>query len=202
MEVGKLTVKRRNKTGKSITRKLRAQGRLPGVCYGSAVEQPISVDFDRRAFRASLDPDRRQNTVIDLTIESEDAAAASLSVMVKDYQIDAIRREVTHVNFVTVDASLEMVAEVPIEFLGKSKGVEAGGKLHVVRHDIEVRCKPDQIPDTITVDISELDANDVLHVSDLVMPSGVVAVTSGQLTVITCVPSDAPAVAEDEEAES
>ncbi|ACY16995.1 50S ribosomal protein L25 [Haliangium ochraceum] len=198
MEVGKLTVKRRNITGKSMARKLRTQGRLPGICYGSGVEQPIMLDFDGRAFRASLDPTKRQNTVIDLTVEDDAGAGQSFPVMVKDYQIDPIRRELTHVDFITVDTSSEVTAEVPLEFTGKSKGVELGGTLHVVRHELEVRCKPADIPSKIVIDISDLDTNDVIHVRDLKLPEGVFASTAEQLTIITCVPAEGGAEAEGE----
>lgn len=188
MEVGKLTVKHRTNTGKGVARKLRAQGRLPGICYGGSIEQPIMIDFDGRSFKASLDPSKRQNTVIALTVEGDGQAARTMAVMIKDYQIDPIRRELTHVDFIAVDTTQEVTAEVPLEFTGKSVGVVvAGGTLHVVRRAIEVRCKPDDIPSQIEVDISALDAGDVLHVSDLKLPAGISAATPAQLTVITCV---------------
>jgi large subunit ribosomal protein L25 len=185
MEVGKLTVKRRNKTGKGVSRKLRSQGRLPGICYGSQM-QPISVDFDGRAFRASLDPARRQNTVLDLTIEADGHPAQNLAVMVKDYQIHPIRREVTHVDFVAVDVTQEVTVQVPLAFTGKAKGLTDGGVLHVVMHDLLIRCKPHDIPNQIELDVSDMGMGDVLHVSDLKLPAGIAAAASPQLTVITC----------------
>lgn len=185
MEVGKLTVKRRNKTGKGVARKLRAQGRLPGICYGGQM-QPITVDFDGRAFRASLDPARRQNTVIDLTIEADGQPAENLSVMVKDYQIHPIRRDLTHVDFVAVDLSQEVTVEVPVVFTGKAKGLVEGGVLHVVRHELEIRCKPQDIPNQIEIDVSDMGIGAVLHVSDLKLPPGITAALPPRLTIITC----------------
>lgn len=184
MEVGKLTVNRRNKTGKGVARKLRAQGRLPGICYGTSIE-PITVDLDGRAFRASLDPAKRQNTVIDLTIEDGGKQFKTLSVMVKDYQIHPIRREITHVDFVAVDLTQDVTVEVPLVFTGKAKGLTEGGTLHVVRHELLIRCKPNAIPSQIDVDITEMDMGSVLHVSDLKLPEGVTAGVSAQLTIIT-----------------
>lgn len=184
MEVGKLTVNRRNKTGKGVSRKLRAQGRLPGICYGTSIE-PITVDLDGRAFRASLDPAKRQNTVIDLTIEDAGKQAQTLSVMVKDYQIHPIRREITHVDFVAVDLTQDVTVEVPLAFTGKAKGLTDGGTLHVVRHELVIRCKPADIPSQIEVDISNMGVGDVLHVSDLQLPAGATAAVSAQLTIIT-----------------
>ena len=184
MEVGKLTVNRRNKTGKGVARKLRAQGRLPGICYGTSIE-PITVDLDGRAFRASLDPAKRQNTVIDLTIEDGGKQFKTISVMVKDYQIHPIRREITHVDFVAVDLTQDVTVEVPLVFTGKAKGLTEGGTLHVVRHELLIRCKPSAIPSQIEVDITEMDMGSVLHVSDLKLPEGVTAGVSAQLTIIT-----------------
>jgi large subunit ribosomal protein L25 len=185
MEVGKLTVKRRNKTGKGVSRKLRAQGRLPGICYGSQM-QPISVDFDGRAFRASLDPARRQNTVLDLTIEADGHPAQNLAVMVKDYQIHPIRRELTHVDFVAVDLTQDVTVEVPLVFTGKAKGLVDGGVMHVVMHELQIRCKPSDIPNQIELDVSDMGVGDVLHVSDLKLPAGITAASAPRLTVITC----------------
>jgi large subunit ribosomal protein L25 len=193
MEVGKLTVKRRNKTGKGVSRKLRAQGRLPGICYGSQL-QPISVDFDGRAFRASLDPARRQNTVLDLTIEDDGQPAQNLAVMVKEYQIHPIRREVTHVDFVAVDLTQDVTVQVPLLFTGKAKGIVEGGVMHVVMHELQIRCKPSDIPNQIELDISDMGVSDVMHVSDLRLPAGVTAALPPRLTVITCAaPSGATA---------
>jgi large subunit ribosomal protein L25 len=185
MEVGKLTVKRRNKTGKGVARKLRAQGRLPGICYGSQLE-PISVDLDSRAFKASLDPAKRHNTVLDLTIENDGQPAQKLAVMVKDYQIHPIRRELTHVDFVAVDLTQNVTVEVPLVFTGKAKGLVDGGVLHVVRHELEIRCKPGDIPTQIEVDISNMGVGDVLHVSDLQLAAGITAAVPPRLTIITC----------------
>jgi large subunit ribosomal protein L25 len=185
MEVGKLTVKRRNTTGKGVSRKLRAQGRLPGICYGSKIE-PISVDFDGRAFKASLDPARRQNTVIDLTIEADGQPAQSMPVMVKEYQIHPIRREITHVDFVAVDLTQAVTVEVPLAFTGKAKGLVDGGTLHVVRHALEIRCKPSDIPNQIEIDVSDMGVGAVMHVSDLVLPAGIAAALPPRLTIITC----------------
>jgi large subunit ribosomal protein L25 len=184
MEVGKLTVQRRTHTGKGVARKLRAQGKVPGVCYGFNLEGPLAIAVDLRALKASLDPTKRQNTVIDMTIE-DNGQSHSMVVMVREYQIDPIRRELTHVDLVAIDTEKEVVASVPIEFAGKAKGLVLGGQLHVVRHEIDVRCKPTSIPSRVIVDISDLDIGGTIHISDLKLPEGISAATPGRLTIIT-----------------
>ena len=94
MEVGKLTVSLRTTSGKGAATKLRASGKVPGVCYGASPSgkiEPLSIIVDVKALRAALDPVRKQNTVLDLTIEGD---ARKLHALVKDYQIDVLRREI------------------------------------------------------------------------------------------------------------
>src|SRR5689334_12488949 len=106
MEVGKLTVEVRNTAGKNEARRLRASGRVPGVCYGPGVP-PISISLDAKQLKASLDPQKRQNTVIHVTLTGG-AEKRELTVMLKDYQIDKIRREVEHVDLVVIDVNKEV----------------------------------------------------------------------------------------------
>lgn len=198
MEVGKLTVQRRTQTGKGVARKLRREGKIPGVCYGYKVDEAVPVSVDVRALQGSLDPARRHNTVIDVTIQDDGQPDQNLVVMVTDYQIDKIRRELIHVDLQAIDTEKEVEVAVPLEFTGKAKGLVLGGTLHVVRHELEVRCKPGDIPAKVDVSVTDLDIGGVIHVSDLTMPPGVTAVSSGHLTIITCV---APEGAEEETTE-
>lgn len=202
MEVGKLTVKRRYETGKGTARRLRTTGKVPGVCYGATLDQPLSLEVDARSFRSSLDPVRRQNTVIELTVEEDGQPAKNLTVMVKDYQIDLIRRDLSHVDFLSVDKDQLVDVEVPLELSGKHKGVLAGATLHVVRHDLAIRCRPADIPEKVVVDITSLDVGGVIHVSDLALPSGVSAAVAGHLTVVTCVAPEIEAASEGAEAKA
>jgi large subunit ribosomal protein L25 len=188
MEVGKLTVSVRTGHGKNAARQLRAQGLVPGVCYGSSVAgriEPFPVSVNVKALRAALDPVRKQNTVIDLTVEGGSAPRV-FTALVKDYQIDIIRRDITHVDFIAIDPTKQVVAEVPLEFTGKHKGTIDGGQLRIVLRALALRAKPADIPVKITVDVTALDIGDVIHVSDLTLPDGVVSVTGRDLAVITC----------------
>lgn len=192
-EVGKLTVSTRASTGKGPARKLRATGAVPGVLYGASAEgriDPISIVVDVKALRAALDPVRKQNTVIDLTVEPGDgdgAARRTFSALLREYQVDPIRRDVTHVDLVAIDPTKEVVASIPLEFVGKHAGAIHGAQLHTVLREVEVRCKPAEIPVKLTVDVSPLEIGDVLHVSDIPLPEGVQAVTGLGQAVISCV---------------
>ncbi|MCX5747574.1 MAG: 50S ribosomal protein L25, partial [Proteobacteria bacterium] len=167
---------------------LRASGKVPGVCYGASVDgriEPLSIIVDIKALRAALDPVRKQNTVIDLTIEGG-PSTRKLHALVKDYQIDKLRRDITHVDLLAIDPNKEVDANVPLDFVGKPKGAIEGGQLRIILRSLTVRAKPAAIPVKLTVDVSPLEIGDVIHVSTIELPEGVEAVTGRDLAVITC----------------
>lgn len=188
--VGKLTVSYRPNAGKGAAIKLRAQGKVPGVCYGASPEgriEPLPIVVDVKQLRAALDPVRKQNTVIDLTIDGVSGGGArKLHALVKEYQIHPIRRDITHVDLLAIDPNKEVVASVPLEFTGKPKGAIEGGQIRTILRAIEVLAKPSDIPVKLVVDVSPLEIGDVVHVSSITLPSGVEAVTGRDLAVVTC----------------
>lgn len=202
MEVGKLTVSVRDHSGKGGARKLRAQGMVPGVCYGASVDgriEPLPITLDVKALRGALDPVRKRNTVISLTIEGG-AAPRSLHALVKDIQVDALRHDITHVDLLAIDPDKEVRAEVPLEFTGKPKGAINGGQIRIVLRSLTVRAKPNDIPVKLAVDVSPLEIGDVIHVSAIALPPGVTSVTGRDLAVVTCAAPEEEKVAATTEA--
>jgi large subunit ribosomal protein L25 len=189
MEVGKLTVEIRTTTGhKGSSRQLRTQGKVPGVCYGASVNgriEPLPIVVDVKQLRAALDPVRKQNTVIDLTVSGA-GTSHKLHALVKDYQLHPLRREITHVDLLAIDPNKEVLANVPLEFIGKPKGAIDGGQIRIVMRFLEVRAKPSDIPVKLTADVSPLEIGDVIHVSGIALPTGVTVVTGRDLAVVTC----------------
>ncbi len=171
MEVGKLTVEIRTVTGKNESRRLRLQGKVPGVCYGKGVE-PMMLTVDPKALKKSLDPAKRQNTVIEMTIEGQ---SKTITVMLKDYDYDKIRQEIEHVDLLAIDVNKEVHIEVPLVLTGKSQGITDGGQLTIAHRKLMVVCKPSDIPAKIEADITTLGMGQALHVSDLILPTGVKA---------------------------
>lgn len=205
MQVGQLTVSLRTGAGKGAAHRLRAAGLVPGVCYGESTDgriQPVNVTVDVKALKAALDPVRKQNTVIALSIEDAGKPVRTLSALVKDFQIDPIRRDVTHVDLLAIDPNKEVNAVVPLDFVGKPAGTINGGLLHTVMRSCEVKCKPSDIPVKLELDISPLDIGDVLHVSDIKLPDGVRAVTAGREAVISMVAPEVDKAAEAAAAEA
>ena len=187
MEVGKLTVQYRGKTGKGVSRVTRAGGAIPGVCYGADMEAPIAVTVDPKALKASLDPERRRNTVIDVTIEREGSPSTTIKAMLWDFQVDAIKQVVTHVDLKSIDPSKAVEAEVPVVPVGTHKGQINGGLISWARHTVKILAKPDDIPAKLVLDISPLDLGDTLHIEDIPLPEDVVFSDSVKLTVATCI---------------
>jgi large subunit ribosomal protein L25 len=198
MEVGKLTVALRNTTGhKGASRALRTQGKVPGVCYGASINgriEPLSIIVDVKELKKALDPVKKQNTVIDLTIEGG-TEKHTFSALVKEYQLHPLRREITHVDLLAIDPNKEVLAGVPLEFTGKPKGAVDGGQIRIVMRSVDVRAKPVDLPTKLIIDVSPLEIGDVIHVSSIALPPGVTVVTGRDLAVVTCAAPEEEAVA-------
>lgn len=189
MEVGKLTVLARDKFGKGASRKYRAQGLVPGICYGHNLDAPLAVLIDARELRDSLDPIKKINTVIEVTVKGSNKGSKSvtLNAMIKDSQIHPISQRLEHVDFIAIDTDKAVEVDVPVVLTGKSIGVIEGGILNVILRSVTVRCKPVDIPVEFNLDVSALDVGDVLHVGDMEFPEGAEPLTSLKLTIVTCV---------------
>lgn len=184
MEVGKLTVEVRSQSGKNEARRLRSSGKVPGVCYGRG-QEPILISLDPKALKRALDPEKRQNTVITLSVNG--GAGQELTVMLKDYQVDPLRQDVLHVDFITIDVTKEVTVDVPVILKGKPVGVVNGGQLHASLRSMSVSCKPADIPTKLEVDVSHLGIGDALHVGEVQLPPGVRAALAATETIASVV---------------
>lgn len=188
MEVGKLTVFIRHDIGKGQSRRLRAEGRVPGICYGAKLEQPLAITLNAKELKASLDPAKGKNTVISVKVEDGNGGASTeLTALLWDYQIDSVRRYVTHVDLISIDPEKPIEVEVPLVLVGKAIGTVDGGQIHVERHTLPIRCRPIDIPIKFELDITSLKIGDALHVGNVAMPPGVQAAVPEGFTLVTCV---------------
>lgn len=180
MEQQVLEVEQRVGKGKGDARKLRASGKIPGVLYGHK-EQPTPLSLDphqlRKRIRAS---DLGRNTVLQLS-----GLDRSVMALIKDTQIDPVRRDLIHVDFFEVRETDRVVVEVPLEFEGKAAGVVLGGELQIVRRSLPVRCSPMQIPKSLTVSVTQLGLGQSLHISDVALPEGTECGTDPKLAICT-----------------
>lgn len=188
--VVKATVGRQK--GSRPSRRLRAQGQLPGVVYGLDLEpKAVAVTYNdlRDAIKAG-----GANVVLSLDIDGD-----TEMVLVRDLQRDPIKRVVTHADFLRIDPNQKVTVSIPLEVVGEPhKVLEAGGFIEIHRFDLEVEVSPTSIPESIEVDVSELDMDDRISIGDLVLPPGVVSSVPEDISIIT---TALPAAERAEEAE-
>ncbi len=196
-----MKAERREGRGKGAARKLRAGGRVPGVVYGPEAE-PLSLALETREVEQLFQSISVDNTIVELDVDGEDE---DIQTLVRDIQTHPFRPEILHVDFFRIQKGRAVQLEVPVELLGTPVGVKEGGVVEQVVHSLPVRCIPSLIPEVVELDISELDINESLHVSDLSLPEGVEVLLEPERTVCSIqVPDlvlEEPAVEEDEEVE-
>lgn len=158
----------RDQGGKGPARRLRQNGLIPAVVYGGG-SQPLSVAVDPKLLRKAVSTRRRLNTVITLKFDG----VPERTVLIKDYQMHPVTREVLHADFVEVNLDQEVNVQVPVVLSGRAEGVVAGGVLAQVRREIDIVCKPAAIPEQVTVDITSMKAGSTLHEKDFPLPEGV-----------------------------
>jgi large subunit ribosomal protein L25 len=190
----------RTETGKGAMRRLRREGRIPGVVYGRGEEnRPLSLDageFQNLVKKHSLD-----TTLIDLSIEGVGTKGATLRTLVAEVQSHPYKPQVLHVDFQQIHAGERVTVQVPIRLLGTPAGVRAGGVLQHILHDIELECTVEEIPEEFNVDVSGLDIGDSVHVNDLAVPADVELLIDESRTVCTVAAPTVLEVTEEEAAE-
>lgn len=195
MELIELKAKQRETTGKGAARKLRSKLAIPAIVYGAKTE-PMMLSLDTIEFDRII----RENGSMGLffNLEIEGASGAAKTVMLKDMQMDIFSLNYLHVDLHEIDMDHTITVSVQVEAVGKSKGVKEGGLLQIIRRELEVVCKPIDTPDTIQVDITDLDIGDAIHVEDIDLGENIHIPHEKNFTVITIV---APSVDEKEAGE-
>lgn len=200
--VGTLNATERSVSGTGQARKLRARGLIPAVIYGRHGGcQSIAVDPAH--LHSALDPEKRQNTLIKLTVRADDGSVVDeQQVMLKAHQVDAVKQTLLHADFVRVASDQLVHADVPVETVGRAVGVQMGGVLNLVFRTVPVECTPERIPGKLTVDVTPLDIGSVVTASALAVPEHVrVCLPPDQTVVAVVSPRAAAAMAEGEVAE-
>lgn len=194
-----LAVSIRHKTGKEIAKKLRAQGMIPAVIYGPGTE-PIPLAVKANELKRILYRYREEQIIFNLTLE-DNGSSSKKTALVKELQYHPVTDEIIHVDFYEISMEREVEVEVPVEIVGKAKGVELGGHLQQLLQTITVACLPGLIPDKIEVDVTELGLGDVLRVKDLTPPEGVRYLDDPEEPIVTILAPEEEAAEEGEEAE-
>lgn len=186
METRSLAVQWRTGKGKEAARKLRSQGLIPAVVYGQR-EETIPVTLNPQQLARALRGGAGERSLINLTIEGLEDGPITKTVILKEKQIDPVKRTLLHVDLYTIAMDEAIRVGIPVHVVGKAIGVEQGGVLEQVLREIEVECLPGDIPASIDVDVSSLDIGDSIHVADITLEKAKIQVDPDQ-TIVTVVP--------------
>lgn len=159
----------RQDQGKGASRRLRRQGKVPGVMYGGG-ESPIAISLEERVLKKQMENEAFYSSVLTLNLDGK-----ASSVILRDYQPHPAKDQVLHVDLQRVVAGQELDVEVPVHLLNAdtAPGVKKQGV--IIHHitELSVRCLPKNLPEAITVDVGELELGHSIHLSELVLPKGV-----------------------------
>lgn len=181
-------------TGKHFSRMSRTAGQIPAVVYGPKTT-PVNVLVEERFIRKYAGK-KFESTIFNLA--STEKGVDKLAVLMKDVQVHPVSRRPVHIDFFAIDMDSNIRVSIGIRFEGKPEGLSEGGVLELIVREVEVECKPNEIPEEIVVDVSSLGVGDALHVSDIKPKSGVKILSLPTLTLATvAVPKEeaAPVVA-------
>lgn len=172
----------RDSTGKGASHRLRRAGLLPGIVYGQT-KTALSVAVSPKETAKILLGPLRRNVMIHLNLEDKKGVNTK-TVMVRDLQIDPVRRNPIHIDFVEIDPTKPVSVPVPLSLTGKSKSVVAGGKIEQVHHTLRVKVLPAEIPEKIVIDVTDLEFG-TTPASAVVLPKGVSLADAPSMAVLT-----------------
>lgn len=167
-----LSAEARERAGKGASRAIRRAGRVPAVIYGNK-QDPESIHVEEKALIKALSTGHFMNSVVMI-----DVGGKQTRTLPKDVQFHPVTDRPLHVDFLRVSANTTVTVAVPVRFEdeAQSPGLKRGGVLNIVRHEVELVCPANQIPDELVVSLKGLEINDSLHLSHLTLPAGVTTV--------------------------
>jgi len=194
-----LEVQSREETGKNANRRLRATGLIPAVVYGGDLD-PVAIQVDRRTLHDLFKQTGGENAVFLLKLAGTDQKRHS---MVRELTIDPITRQVIHIDFLRVLMTEKVKVQVPINLEGTPVGVKnEGGVLDFITREVEVECLPGDIPQTLELDVSDLEIGSHCEVKDLEVPAGVELMVELDKVIVAVAHSRVATEVEEAEAEA
>lgn len=189
----------RHDIGKGASRRLRHQEKVPGVVYGGGKE-PVSLTFEHNKVLKALSYEAFYSHILNLNIGSEKE-----KVILKAVQRHPYKPRILHLDFLRVRADEKIHMHVPLHFIGadQAPGVKgSGGIISHIESDVEISCFPDNLPEYIEVDLSQMQLNQILHLSELKLPQGVeiIALSHGNDKPVVSI--HLPRIEEEPEAEA
>ena len=193
MEIIELNANVRSTKGNGAARALRRDGKIPAVLYGRGIGS-VSLTVDIKELETALKMGSIGQSLFNLKVQNGDTY--SKTVMIKELQYHPLNLNFLHADFYEIAMDRKITVNVPVVTVGKSEGVELGGLLQIVRRELEITCLPTQIPESIEIDITDLNIGDSVHAEDIALGEGIEILTDVNFTVATVL---APKLEEEEE---
>jgi large subunit ribosomal protein L25 len=177
----RVRAKQRDGRGKNDARRVRREGMVPITVYGGGAET-IAAVAPARDLAAILRSESARNTIFTIDVEG----VGESEVMFHDRQIDPVKGRLIHADLTRLVKGQKIEVTVPLHLVGEPIGVkEKQGVLEQIIREIDVRCEPREIPDSLDVDVSNLDVHDTLHVSDIKVAEGIEILTDAEIVIAT-----------------
>ena len=191
-----LRVKPRKRIGKSGAREVRKEGNIPAILYGQG-EDPVPLVVSPDELRRALSNSAGINPILELEIDGSEQPEKKFS-MVQEIQKDPLKNRVIHLDFLAIDMQKNVRVKVPVNTQGRSEGERRGGKLEKLMRTIDLECLPGNIPDSIEIDVSDLEIGDFVDIDGISLGEGVASLRSGSEKVVQVVAQRAQEIEEEE----
>ncbi len=182
MELLKLNVKKRLPEDGVSVKELRRNNIIPAVMYGPG-NDAVSLSVEKGEIDKLIKNGGIFKAVINVIIDSDEEKIKV--VMIKEIQTQPLSRDILHIDFYEVNLENKIRVKIPVEVTGKSVGVEIGGMLQIIRRELEIMCLPMNIPESVILDVTDLDIGDSIHVNDISLPEEVEVIADVNFTLIT-----------------
>lgn len=200
MDLIELKTKIRTTTGNGPARRLRMSGQIPAVLYGPKTE-PVLLSVNKSDLELVFKKGGIGQVILNLVIQ-KNGETLTMPAMIKELQTHPVSRNFIHIDFYEIKMDQKITAKIPVVTIGKAKGVELGGMVQIIRRELEVECLPLEVPESIEIDISDLDIGDSIHVGDISLEGEIEILEEDDYTVVTVLsPKMEEEPEEEEEAE-
>jgi large subunit ribosomal protein L25 len=179
-----LPAETRDRAGKGASRALRREGRVPAVVYGNN-EDPQSIHIEEKELRRQLGTGHFFNSIVEISV-----GGTTVRTLPKDVAFHPVSDRPLHVDFLRISKDHKVHVNVPVHFINEeaSPGLKRGGVLNIVRHELDLVCDPESIPDEVAIDVTGFDLGASIHISHVKLPAGAVsAITDRDFTIATII---------------
>ena len=189
MEELKLDVQIRNQIGRRKVKVVHREDCVPAIVYGGKKKDPTPIKVNRRAYEHIMRHHQGQSVVFRLNVMEGEKKLRDYSVIVKEEQHAPVSDNLQHIDFHRISLTEELEVKVPIVTKGEAAGVKNdGGSLDHTVWELDIICLPTNIPEKITVDVTELEIGNAIHIKDIVLPEGVKTKHDSEAVLVSVVP--------------